>query len=143
MTRKTKLHLVGQDPTDIFDDLDKLQAESTAPTQQATTKGWQRYCTTVPREWELRLKRATRVSTYRLAIELLYRQWRAEQDKYGRKGQPIIVSSEVATEAELSVRSMQNALSELERLGLIEVVRAQGRAPRASLLHTPPSRRRV
>ena len=36
MTRKTKLHLVGQDPADIFNDLDKLKADSTAPTQQAT-----------------------------------------------------------------------------------------------------------
>jgi hypothetical protein len=31
MTRKTKLHLVGQDPADIFNDLEKLKADSTAP----------------------------------------------------------------------------------------------------------------
>jgi hypothetical protein len=136
MTRKTKLHLVGQDPADIFDDLDKLKADSTAPVQQAL-KGWRRYSTTVPREWELRLQRATRISTYRLAHELLYQKWFAEQGNYGRKGEPVIVSSEVVKLAGLSTRSMDNALSELKRLGLIEVVRAQGRAPRASLLHVP------
>ena len=31
MKRKTKLHLVGQDPADIFNDLEKLKADSTAP----------------------------------------------------------------------------------------------------------------
>ena len=144
MTGKTRLRLVGQDPADIFDDLDKLKADSMAPAQRAPSKGWQRYSTEVPREWELRLQRATRISSYRLALELLYRKWRAEQDKHGRKGEPVIVSGEVVKIAGLSTRSMDNALSELKRLGLIEVVRAQGRAPRASLLHVPvkPPRRR-
>ena len=102
---------------------------------QPTRRGWQRHSTTVPREWELRLKQATRISTYRLALELLYRRWRVEQGKFGRKGEPVIVSSEVTKEAGLSTRSMQNALCELERFGLIEVVRARRRSPRATLLH--------
>ena len=115
MTRKTKLHLVGQDPADIFDDLDKLKADSMTPAQQASpSKGWRRYSTEVPREWELRLQRATRISSYRLALELLYQKWRAEQGKYGRKGEPVIVSSEVVKIAGLSTRSMDNALSDGE-----------------------------
>ena len=136
MTRKAKLHLVGQDPADIFDDLDKLKAAVSA-WSEPTRKGWRRHSTTVPREWELRLKQVTRVSTYRLALELLYRRWRADQDKFGRVGEPVIVSSEVTSEAGLSKRSAGNALDQLEQLGLIEVARAQGRAPRASLLHIP------
>ena len=83
----------------------------------------------------MRLQQATRISTYRLALELLYRRWRADQDKFGRVGQPVIVSSEVIRAAGLSARSAANALSQLERLGLVDVVRAQGRAHRASLLH--------
>ena len=70
----------------------------------------------LPREWELRLLEAKRISTYRLAIELLYLHW------YG-KGEPITVSSKVAKAAKISVRSKWNALDELERLGLIEVDR--------------------
>ena len=55
-------------------------------------KGWQRNYTLVPREWELRLLEAKRVSTYRLAIELLYLHW------YDN-GKPVTVSSKVAKAA--------------------------------------------
>jgi tripartite-type tricarboxylate transporter receptor subunit TctC len=34
MRRKPKLHLVGQDPANIFEDLDQLRADLTTPTQQ-------------------------------------------------------------------------------------------------------------
>ena len=43
--------------------------------RKSKRKGWQRICTVVPREWELRLLEAKRISTYRLAIELLYLHW--------------------------------------------------------------------
>ena len=38
--------------------------------RKSKRKGWQRNYTQVPREWELRLLGAKRISTYRLAIEL-------------------------------------------------------------------------
>ena len=60
--------------------------------RKSKRKGWQRICTVVPREWELRLLEAKRISTYRLAIELLYLHW------YG-KGKPVTVSSKVAKAA--------------------------------------------
>ena len=41
----------------------KVAAEPAAPAR----KGWRRVSTTVPREWEVRLREATRTSTYRLA----------------------------------------------------------------------------
>jgi hypothetical protein len=93
-------------------------------------KGWQRICTVVPRAWELRLLGAKRISTYRLAHELLYLHW------YG-KGKPITVSSKVAQAARLSVRSKWRALAELERLDLIEMNRDQRRSPRVILHHVP------
>ena len=101
--------------------------------QQARTskrKGWQRICTIVPREWELRLLAAKRISTYRLAHELLYLHW------YG-KGKPVTVSSKVAKAVKLSDRSKWNALTELERLGLIGVNRKPRKSPRVVLHHTP------
>jgi hypothetical protein len=92
-------------------------------------KDWQRICTVVPREWELRLLEAKRVSTYRLAHEILYLHW------YG-KGKPVTVSSKVAQAVKISARSKWEALAELERLGLIEVDRRRRKSPRVVLLHT-------
>ena len=92
-------------------------------------KGWQRNYTRVPREWELRLLGAKRISTYRLAIELLYLHWHG-------KGKPVSVSSKVAQAAKISARSKWEALAELERLGLIEVDRRPRKSPRAVLLYT-------
>ena len=64
---------------------------------KSVRKGWQRICTVVPRAWELRLLEASRISTYRLAHELLYLHW------YG-KGAPITVSGKVAREGCPAVR---------------------------------------
>jgi hypothetical protein len=96
--------------------------------RKSRRKGWQRIYTLVPREWELRLLKAKRVSTYRLALELLYQHW------YGN-GKPVTVSGKVAQAARLSARSKCNALTELERLGLIEADRRSRMSPRVTLLH--------
>ena len=82
-----------------------------------------------PREWELRLLGAKRISTYRLAHEILYLHW------YG-KGKPVTVSGKVAGAVKISARSKWEALAELERLGLIEVNRKPRRSPRVTPLHT-------
>ena len=111
------------------------RAKPQARTRHPKQKKWQRLGAMVPREWELRLKRATRVSTYRMALELLSQQWCIDHDWYSHKGDPVIVSGEVTAEAGLSKRSARNALSQLEQLGLIKVARSRGRAPRATLLH--------
>jgi hypothetical protein len=109
------------------------QAAGRVSEQQARKsgrKGWQRLCTMIPREWELRLLDAKRVSTYRLAVELLYLHW------YG-KGESVTVSGTVAKSVKLSTRSKSNALAELELLGLIEMDRSPRRSPRVALLHVP------
>ena len=98
--------------------------------RKSRPKGWQRIYTLVPREWELRLLKAKRISTYRLAIELLYLHWSG-------KGKPVTVSSKVAQGVRLSIRSKWNALSELERLGLIKVERKSRRSPCVVLFHMP------
>ena len=93
-------------------------------------KGWQRICTVLPREWELRLLEAKRISTYRLAIELLYLHW------YG-KGKPDHRFQQ-GGEGGKALRpiEMGTPLDELARLGLIEVDRKPRKSPRVVLLHT-------
>ena len=124
---------MGADADGLFEDVegDPLwqAAGQEQPANNSKRKEWQRNYTLLPRAWELRLLEAKRVSTYRLAIELLYLHW------YG-KGKPVTVSSKVAKAARLSDRSKWNALAELERLGLIEVNRKPRRSPRVVLLHT-------
>jgi hypothetical protein len=110
------------------DEIAKLRVDPTLMRQLRKSKeGWQRHYTLVPREWELRLLEAKRISTYRLAIELLYLYWY-------NKGKPTIVSSNVAKAVKISARSKWQALAELERLGLIEVDRRPRRSPRVVLL---------
>ena len=92
------------------DEIAKLRVDPTLMRQLRKSKeGWQRHYTLVPREWELRLLEAKRISTYHLAIELLYLHWY-------NNGKPVTVSSKVALAAKISVRSKWEALAELERL---------------------------
>lgn len=129
-----------QPPEKPARNLDEWDAEIEAEFRRVVTKtasapnasrrkGWQRNYTLVPREWELRLLGARRISTYRLAHELLYLHW------YG-KGKPVTVSSKVARAVKISARSKWEAIAELERLGLIEVVRKPRKSPRVTPLHT-------
>ena len=129
-----------QPPEKPARNLDEWDAEIEAEFRRVVTKtasapnasrrkGWQRNYTLVPREWELRLLGAKRISSYRLAIELLYLHWHG-------KGKPVSVSSKVAQAAKISARSKWEALAELERLGLIEVDRRPRKSPRAVLLYT-------
>ena len=103
-------------------------------------KKWRRYYTIVPRVWELRLLGATRICVYRLALELLYQRFRLDQDAYTRD-LPIVVSNTVAKAAGISARTKTNALNELVRLGLIEMVRSSRKSPRVTLLRIEVLRR--
>jgi hypothetical protein len=107
-----------------------VRATKTASAPNASRRmGWLRKYTLVPREWEQRLLDAKRISTYRLAHEILYLHW------YG-KGKPVTVSGKVARAVKISARSKWEALAELERLGLIVVDRNPRRSPRVTPLHT-------
>jgi hypothetical protein len=97
--------------------------------KKSKREGWRRKYTSVPREWEVGLLSAKRISTYRLALEILYLYW------YG-KGKQVTVSGKVAKAVGLSARSKWAALAELERLGLIKVDRNQRRSPRVIPFHT-------
>jgi len=107
----------------------RKQIISDQESDNSKREGWQRVFTSVPRAWELRLLQAKRISTYRLALELLYLNWKDS-------GKPIVVSGKVARAANISSRSKWDALAELERLGLINVDRGRRKSPRVVLLHT-------
>lgn len=96
--------------------------------QKPGRNGWLRSFTQVPRTWEEKLLEAKRVSTFKLAHELLYMNWCG-------KGGPIAVTSHVASAAKLSARSKWRALRELEQLGLITIARGSRKAPRVTLRH--------
>jgi hypothetical protein len=80
-----------------------------------------------PREWERRLQRAKHVSTYRLALYVLYRNWRYPAFD--------IVASNVGLEPwGISRWEKSVALKELEDLGLITVRRNGNRAPTVEVI---------
>ena len=64
------------------------------------------------------------------SAELLYQHWH-------NGGKTIVISSKITRAARLSARSKSNALAEIQRLGLIDVDRRAGRAPRVIMLHVP------
>jgi hypothetical protein len=89
---------------------------------------WRREFVRVPWEWVERLQAAKRISSWRLAVLLLYEHWRIG-------GRDIAVSNILARDIGLSCRSKSRGLNELESLGLIEVRRRRRTAPRVALKH--------
>lgn len=115
-----------------MDDQDPFDPASlrVRPAQQTRTKPkrWRRHYVQVPWPWVERLKAAKRISTYRLALSLVYASWR-------NGGRPIVLSNVMAEEEGLSRRSKWRALAELEYLGLVEVRRRPRQAPRLVMRH--------
>jgi hypothetical protein len=93
-------------------------------------KEWRRHFVQFPWTWVERLQAARRVSTYRLALLLVYENWRSG-------GGPIVLSNALSMAEGVSRRTKWNALAELERLGLVRVERRPRKSPRLSLQHLP------
>jgi hypothetical protein len=81
-------------------DLATLRVDSERVRQPARPKKWQRHYVNVPWQWVERLRRAKRISTYRLALVLLYEHWRTG-------GRPIVLSNVFAL-AGTTMSSMEN-----------------------------------
>jgi hypothetical protein len=119
-------------PRDIFDDLAALRIDQNDPrlvpktSNQRPKAKRQRQFIIVPRIWMLQLRSAKKVTTYRLALLLLYEHWR-------NGGQPVRVTNALAAEFGVLRRSKHSALEELKQLNLIEVERG----PRTAPLVTP------
>src|SRR5262245_59325399 len=110
-------------------DLSSLRVDPERVRQAAKPKKWRREFVRVPWEWAERLQTTRRVSTFRLALLLLYEHWRTG-------GRPIPLTNVGLIGEGVSRRSKWRALAELERIGLVEVKRHRRRAPRATLRHT-------
>ena len=91
-------------------------------------KKWQRHYVQFPWRWVERLQAAKRISTYRLALLLVYEHWRT-------RGRPMVLSNVVLEREGVSRRSKWRALVELENLGLVEVRRRRRQSPRLVLRH--------
>jgi hypothetical protein len=119
--------MLNQEPFE----LEQLRIDPERVTKPVKPKKWRRHFVRVPWVWVERLQTARRVSTYRLALLLVYEHWRT--------GARPVVLSNVFTHAEgLSRRSKWRAIAELERLGLIQVKRHQRRAPMVVLQYLNP-----
>jgi hypothetical protein len=93
----------------------------------ARPKKWRRHYVQFPWAWAERLQAAKRISTYRLALLLLYEHWRTG-------GQSIELSNSASKQEGLTRWSKWNALAELEELGLVEVERRPKKSPRIVVL---------
>jgi hypothetical protein len=78
--------------------------------------------TKFPHSWEARLLRAKRVSTYRVALHVLYLHWRSE-------GRPIPLSNVALADKGVSRQSKWRALMELVHLGLIKIEKRRRKSP--------------
>ena len=96
-------------------------------TGDCRTRNWRRDFVRVPWSWIDRLTAASRGSTYRLALLLLYEHWRGG-------AQPIKVSNVKVAGDGLSRGSKARALRELERLGLVRVERRSRKSPWVTVL---------
>jgi hypothetical protein len=115
-------------------DLERLRMpmpEREVPDSIAATKKRRRrrQFTMVPNSWVEDLRKARYIGTYRVAHYLLYRHWK-------NGGQPITLSNVVLAERGLTKWQKWRALAELERLGLVKVVRRPRRAPVITVLIT-------
>jgi hypothetical protein len=82
--------------------------------------------TMFPDKWEIALREAKHIATYRVAIYLLRRDWETN-------GMPTRVSTVTMAERGVSRKRKREALAELEVLGLIRVRRHVTRSPMITL----------
>jgi len=116
---------------DIFDDLAALQINPAAKVQ-AKAKGaprkapkWKKHFIRVPWSWVERLRDAHHVCTWKLAMYLLYEDW--------RNGGQAIVLSNSAVEGVKRQRKW-DGLCELEQLRLIRIERRPRKSPLVTVL---------
>jgi hypothetical protein len=106
---------------------ERLAQLAATPTPRTKPAKKSRHFVKVPVKWIDQLAKARHIATYRLALYLLYRSWRAG-------GQMITVPNGALETEGVSRWQKWRALRELERLGLITVECRHRRSPRVALL---------
>jgi hypothetical protein len=114
---------VSTDPFDLekLEMSDELRVPNTIA--EGKLKRRRQHFVQVPMGWVEALRVARYINTYRVALYLLYQHWK------DRGRSPIPVSNVALALAGVSRREKWRALVELERFGLIEVVRRARKAP--------------
>jgi hypothetical protein len=107
-------------------DLAALRVDPGRVRKLARPKKWRREFVRVPWGWVEHLREAKRVSTYRLALVLLYEHWRTG-------GRLIVLSNAGMRPEGLTRQSKWNALVELRDLGLIKLETRSRKSPRIVL----------
>jgi len=97
------------------------------PPRRTMASRKRRHFIKVPLLWVERLAEARHIATYRVALHLLYQNW-----KMG--GQPVPLPNGPLIAAGIARGTKWRALSELERLGLVIVERRKRKAPRVTVL---------
>jgi hypothetical protein len=125
MKKRPKLHLVGHDPTDVFQDLDQLRADSAAPQQrrQRLTETFAR----IPHDKGLALKISGPAWVLLIEIDRLIL-------KAGGRN-PVPLSSKRLRTLGLNTGNRERALRRLEISGVIQVKR-RGRGHSPWVFHT-------
>jgi hypothetical protein len=80
-----------------------------------------------PITWKDRLTKAIHISTYRVALHLLYRDWR-------EGGHPLALSNAELVVEGVTRRRKWEALRELEEIGLAEIERRPRKSPIITLI---------
>jgi hypothetical protein len=127
MKRKPKLHLVGNDPADVFNDLGKLQEEMAAP---APRKRMTVKFAMIPHD-QVRLLGQQNISG--AAWYLLLEIDRLVFESFGKN--PVKVTRRCAPG--LSRHTKRRALRQLVKAGVVSIEQKPGRAPLATLLWRP------
>ena len=130
-TRRAKLHLVGQDPAEIFDDLDKLKSDLTAPSERRAraTETFAR----IPHDKALELhKHRLYPSAWTVLIEL-------DRLILKRRGQnPVRFASSRLRAIGLTDHTRTRALRQLASAGVVQITsRGPGLAPWVTHLWYP------
>ena len=124
MKKRAKLHLVGQDPVDVFDDMDRLRDDLGAP--QRRTRVAETFAR-IPHDKGL-------------ALDITGNAWRVliELDRLilkARGQNPLPFSSKRLRAIGLSSNARAYALRRLEAVGVI-VIRRRGRGHSPWIFHT-------
>jgi hypothetical protein len=112
MKKRPRLHLVGEDPADVFDDLDKLREQFTAPGPRKRSGGT---FARIPHDQGLALYRKVGGAPWALLIEL---------DRLVLKGggrNPVHLWSPRLHKIGLTNHTRTRALRQLETAGVIKV----------------------
>ena len=86
-----------------------------------------RHFVKVPWSWIERLAGAHYIASYRVALHLLYQHWK-------NGGQPILLANGMLRREGVAPDTKWRALRELERLGLITVVRRPRKSPLVTVI---------